>query len=40
LMCANRVTKVDEVAFYHGGDVLYTLHAMPGLWHEVCLRAA
>jgi hypothetical protein len=26
-----------EVGFYHGGDVLYTLDGIPGLWHEQCL---
>ena len=26
------------VAFYHGGDPLYKLAGIPGLWHEQCLR--
>lgn len=30
---------VKGVAFYHGGDVLYTLTASPGIWHEQCLEA-
>jgi hypothetical protein len=25
---------VREVAFYHGGDVLYTWDGIPGTWHE------
>ena len=30
---------VGQVSFYHGGDVLYQLVGIPGLWHEQCLRA-
>jgi hypothetical protein len=26
------------VAFYHGGDVLYTLDDIPGTWHEACMH--
>jgi hypothetical protein len=26
------------VAFYHGGDPLYTFSDIPGMWHEECLR--
>jgi hypothetical protein len=29
---------VKESAFYHGGDVLYTLLNIPGTWHEQCLE--
>ena len=29
---------VKEVAFYHGGDELYTLEQVPGIWHECCLE--
>jgi RNAse (barnase) inhibitor barstar len=29
---------VKSVAFYHGGDELYELHEVPGIWHEACLR--
>jgi hypothetical protein len=32
--------RVKGVAFYHGGDVLYTLSETPGTWHEVCLESA
>ena len=28
---------VKEVGFYHGGDVLYGLADIPGVWHEACL---
>jgi hypothetical protein len=31
---------VKGIAFYHGGDVLYTLSTTPGTWHEVCLEIA
>jgi hypothetical protein len=36
---AGRETTVRDVAFYHGGDVLYTLDGFPGIWHEQCLAA-
>lgn len=29
---------VQEVRFYHGGDELYVLEGIPGIWHEVCLE--
>jgi hypothetical protein len=31
---------VEEVSFYHGGDALYVLEGLPGLWHEQCLESA
>jgi hypothetical protein len=31
---------VKGAAFYHGGDVLYTLCETPGTWHEKCLETA
>jgi len=31
---------VEEVSFYHGGDELYRLSGVPGIWHEPCLRQA
>ena len=37
---ADRGTKVKRVAFYHGGDPVYTLEGVPGVWLEPCLRAA
>ena len=37
IVFAGRGTTVQEVSFYHGGDVLYTLDGIPGIWHEQCL---
>lgn len=37
---AGRVTEVAKVGFYHGGDVLYELAGVPGIWHEQCLGPA
>ncbi len=37
---AERITTVASVGYYHGGDVLYTLTAVPGTRHEDCLAAA
>ena len=37
---AGSVARVATVGFYHGGDVLYTLGDIPGIWHEVCLDSA
>ena len=34
-----RDAVVASVGFYHGGDPLYVLAAVPGTWHEVCLSA-
>ncbi len=31
---------VEEVHFYHGGDELYKLSQVPGVWHEQCLKEA
>ena len=36
---ASRTAKVKSVGFYFGGDVLYQLEDMPGIWHECCLEA-
>ena len=33
---ANKIAKVKSVGFYHGGD---ELKGVPGMWHELCLRA-
>lgn len=33
-----RVAVVLDVSFYHGGDELYVLEDVPGIWHERCLR--
>ena len=40
LAYAEAVAVVEKVGFYHGGDVLYNLKDIPGIWHEQCLRAA
>jgi len=34
---AGRESTVREVGFFHGGDALYTLADVPGLWHEPCI---
>jgi hypothetical protein len=39
LAYADHVAVVNGVGFYHGGDGVYTLEAIPGLWLEPCLRA-
>ncbi len=40
LSFADQISKVKEVSFYHGGDELYVLEDITGIWHECCLRAA
>jgi len=37
---ADAVAAVAEVGFYHGGDPVYRLAGVPGLWLEQCLRRA
>ena len=37
---AGQTAEVMTVGFYHGGDVLYQLKGIPGIWHERCLGAA
>ena len=37
---ADRVATVEDVGFYHGGDPLYKLEGIPGLWLDQCLRPA
>ncbi|HTR48764.1 MAG TPA: hypothetical protein VMM16_15380 [Verrucomicrobiae bacterium] len=37
---AGRVATVKSVEFFHGGDEIYTLEGIPGVWHEECLSAA
>jgi hypothetical protein len=36
----DRVAQIKSIGYYHGGDVLYELEDVPGIWHERCLRAA
>ena len=37
---AGRTAKVEHVEFFHGGDEIYRLEGIPGVWHEECLSAA
>ncbi|MGB8675570.1 MAG: hypothetical protein WCD27_14550 [Candidatus Acidiferrales bacterium] len=37
---AGRVAEVKKVEFFTGGDEIYTLEGIPGVWHEECLSAA
>lgn len=34
----DKIAVVESVGFYHGGDVLYRLVDITGIWHEQCLR--
>ncbi len=34
LASAGREARVKSVSFYHGGDELYSLDGIPGIWHE------
>jgi hypothetical protein len=38
LYFAQREATVAQVGFYHGGDPLYVLEGVPGVWHEACLE--
>jgi hypothetical protein len=40
LAYAGQIAEVEKVSFYHGGDVLYELYGIPGIWHEKCLGPA
>jgi hypothetical protein len=35
----DRTTRVADAGLYHGGDELYRLEGIPGIWHEQCLLA-
>jgi hypothetical protein len=35
---ADNVATVAAVGWYHGGDPVYTLEGVPGLWLDQCLR--
>lgn len=37
LAYAGHSAQVNSVGIYHGGDELYTLDGVPGIWHECCL---
>jgi hypothetical protein len=34
---AGRTATVQSVGYYHGGDELYELIGIPGVWHAACL---
>jgi hypothetical protein len=36
---AGKTGKVVSCGFYHGGDELYQIEGVPGIWHEQCLKA-
>lgn len=36
---AEQIAEVESVGFYHGGDELYKLKNIPGIWHKQCLEA-
>jgi hypothetical protein len=36
---AEQIATIQDVGFYHGGDVLYVLEGIPGIWHEQCLKS-
>lgn len=40
LAYAGQIAEVVKIGFYHGGDVLYELRGVPGIWHERCLASA
>lgn len=37
---ADQIAEVESVGFYHGGDQLYKLKGIPGIWHTQCLQSA
>lgn len=39
LQYRGRVARVKSASFYHGGDELYELEGVPGIWHQQCLSA-
>jgi len=39
LQYASEIAKVKTLTFYHGGDPLYELQGIPGIWHEQCLSS-
>jgi hypothetical protein len=36
---AGQLAQVESVGFYFGGDELYKLRGIPGIWHERCLES-
>jgi hypothetical protein len=39
LSYADQIAEVESVGFYHGGDELYKLKGISGIWHKQCLQA-
>ena len=39
LPVAGSVGDVEPATFFHGGDEIYALEGIPGVWHEECLSA-
>jgi len=39
LKYADQTAEVESVGFYHGGDELYKLKGIIGVWHKRCLTA-
>jgi hypothetical protein len=39
LSYADKTAKVVKSSMYHGGDILYELEDVPGIWHQICLSA-
>ena len=37
---AGAIATVKEVSFYHGGDQLYVLENVPGIWNLPCIEPA
>ena len=37
---AGAIATVKEVSFYHGGDQLYVLENVPGIWNLPCIESA
>ena len=40
LAYAGKVAVIRKLGYYHGGDELYWLEGVPGVWHERCLEDA
>jgi hypothetical protein len=36
---AGKKGRIRSVGFYHGGEELYQIEDVPGMWHEECLEA-
>ncbi len=36
---AGKIAKVIRASMYHGGDQLYELRGIPGIWHERLLES-